>query len=111
MNITEKSFVLKEKIDLIKNINGVEIIEQYLLFKGEDSIGEIKAIPFKKLEDMALIHLGLTITPTNRLYVGTYLMRFYNHHGLVTNMSGKIKIPLKVWEEVKAINDKYRINP
>lgn len=107
MKLTERSFVPKDRIEAIKNIDGLEIIEQYLLFKGEDSVGEVKAIIFKKLEDMALIHLGLTVNSTNRLYVGTYLMRFYNHNDLVM-MSGKIKIPLKIWERVKEINDKYR---
>lgn len=107
MKITEKSFFATDKIDLIKNINGLEIIEQYLLFKGEDSVGEIKVILFKNLEDMALVHLGLIVNATNRLYVGTYLKRFYNHNGLVM-LSGKIKIPIEIFEKVKTINDRYR---
>lgn len=107
MDITEKSFISNEKLKLFNDVDGFEVIEQLLLFKGEDYYGEIKVIPFKALEDMALVHYGLQITPTNRLYVGTYLMKFYKKNDLI-QANGKIKIPLSIYEKAQGINQKFR---
>lgn len=107
MIVSNRNRVDKETLQVYERIDGMEVMKELLLYKGEDIvIGEMR-LNKKLLDDMALIVYGLKSNATNKLYVGFALDRFYKREGLVTP-NGQIKVPVSVYEEVKAINDQYR---
>ena len=87
--INTNNFVEKQLIETYQSINGLDVIEEFLLFKGVDFVGEAKTISRKFLDDMALVHYNLKVNATNRLYVGMHLDRFYQRECLVCN-SGRV---------------------
>lgn len=105
-SISDRDRVNKETLDVYENIDGFEVIKELLLHKGEDICKDMR-VNIKYLEQMALIVYGLKVNPTNKLYVGYALDRFYRRKDLVTP-GGRIKVPVQIFDEVKALNDKYR---
>ena len=105
--IENKEIADKELLNVYDNIDGLLVIEELLLHKGEDYVISEMRVQKKLLEDMALIVYGLKSSQTNRLYVGFALDRYYKRADLVAP-NGTIKVPIKIYEKVKTINDKYR---
>lgn len=107
-----KSVLVSDKITtkelkLYDDINGLDVIEECLLFKGIEVAGASKIINIKHLESAAHILYGLKVNATNKLYVGFYLDRFYHRAGLLCD-SGRVKVPIDIYNKVKDINDKYK---
>lgn len=105
--IEEKNFVEKERVRLYEEIDGLEVIEELLLFKGVEIAGATRVVHKKYLDDMALVHYNLKVNATNRLYVGMQLDRFYKRAGLVCD-SGRVKVPKNIYDRVKVLNDSYK---
>ena len=105
--IANSNFVPATEIKKYQDINGLEVIEELLLFKGVEIAGASKIVNKKYLDDMALVHYNLKVNATNRLYVGVHLDRFYLRHGLVCD-SGKIRVPVDIYNRVKQLNDSYK---
>jgi hypothetical protein len=105
--IDEKNFVDKETLKTYSEINGLEVIEELLLFKGVQIAGANRIVHKKYLDDMALVHYNLKVNATNRLYVGVQLDKYYHRAGLVCD-SGRVKVPKDIYERVKELNDKYK---
>lgn len=103
--IESKNFVEKNLLQTYQEIDGFEVIEQLLLFKGCEFVNN-NTVSKKSLDDMALLVYQLKSNPTNRLYVGLVLDKFYLQNDLVK--SGRIKIPKEIYDKVKAINDSYK---
>ena len=98
--------------DLIKNyqqIDGFVVIKELLLHKGVGIVNTSKTVSLKDLEYMALVVYGLKSNKTNCLYVGLHLDKFYLRNDLIALQNGRIKVPLDIFDEVKRINDKYRL--
>lgn len=105
--IEDKNRVGNDNIKLYNKINGFDVMEELLLFKGEDFICKDMRVDFKHLLDAAFVLYELKVNSTNKLYVSFYLNRFYKNEGLITP-NGSIKVPISIYEKVKAINDNYR---
>lgn len=105
--IESKDKVDKETIDVYDSINGFDVMKELFLFKGEDRVCRDMRVEFKDLLDAAFILYGLKVNSTNKLYVSFYLTRFYKKEGLITP-NGRIIAPVSIYDEIKAINDKYR---
>lgn len=105
--IDNKDRVNKDTIELYDNINGFDVIEELFLYKGEDRVCRDMKVNFKDLLDAAFILYGFKVNPTNKLYVSFHLTRFYKKEGLITP-NGRIVAPVSIYNETKAINDKYR---
>lgn len=105
--INKKEFVGKEVIKCYEEIDGLLVIEELLLYKGVDIAGAAKVVHQKHLDDMALVTYELKVSATNRLYVGMYLDKFYHRAGLVCD-SGRIKVPIDIYNKVKKLNDSYK---
>lgn len=73
----------------------------------EDRACRDMRVEFKDLLDAAFILYGLKVNSTNKLYVSFHLTRFYKKEGLITP-NGRIIAPVSIYDEIKAINDKYR---
>lgn len=106
MNISDRNRTDKELLKVYEDIDGVEVIKELLLHKGESVCRDLK-VDKKLLDQMALIVYGLKSNPTNKLYVGFALDRFYRRHDLVTP-NGNIKVPVSIYDEVERINNQYR---
>ena len=107
MIISDKNRANKETIQVYEEIDGLEVMKEVLLHKGEDIVIGSMRMDKKLLDNMALIVYGLKSNPTNKLYIGFALDRYFKRLDMVTP-NGTIKVPVKIYEEVKAINDKYR---
>ena len=107
MIIDKNNFVSPDQLRTYEQIDGLKVIEELLLHKGVDIAGPNKTLSAKLLDDMALVVYGLKVNATNKLYVGTHLDKFYRRAGLVCN-SGKIRVPIDIYNHVKEINDKYK---
>lgn len=105
--IESKKFVDKDTIRLYEQIDGLEVIEQYLLFKGTDHLRGHPFVTKKALDEMAHIHYGLKVNATNKLYVGMYLDKFYKRADLVSS-NGKIKVPIEIFIKVDEIHKPYK---
>lgn len=105
--IEDKDRVSKSTIELYDNINGFNVMEELFLYKGEDRVCRDMKVNFKDLLDAAFILYELKVTPTNKLYVSFYLNKFYKREGMITD-NGSIKVPVRIYDKVKAINDQYR---
>lgn len=106
--IDRKNFVSGDYIKTYEDIDGLLVIEELLLFKGEKICENGMCVSLKMLDDMALISYNLKVNATNRLYVGIFLDKFYHRNGLVLS-GGKIRVPKGIYEKVKAINSQYKI--
>lgn len=105
--IDAKNFVEKNLLNVYQEVDGFYVIENLLLFKGCDIAGATKCVYKKHLDQIALLVYNLKSNPTNKLYVGLVLDRFYLENDLVTS-SGKIRVPTSIYEKVKAINNQYK---
>lgn len=106
MNITERNKAPKELIKVYEDINGIEVIRELLLHKGISVCNDLR-VDKRLLDQMALIVYGLKSNPTNKLYVGFALDRFYRRNDLVTP-NGSIKVPVKIYDEVEKANSVYQ---
>lgn len=105
--VNTKDFVEKDLIKTYEEIDGLTVIEELLLFKGCEIAGATKIVHKKYLDDMALIVYNLKVNPTNRLYVGMQLDKFYLRNDLVCD-SGRVKVPVEIYNRVKTLNDSYK---
>ncbi|MFR9165012.1 MAG: hypothetical protein ACLVKO_01840 [Dysgonomonas sp.] len=105
--VDNKDKVNRELLDLYDSVDGYDVMKELMLCRGEDVICRDLRVQFKDLLDMALILYGLKVNSTNKLYISYSLNRFYKKEALVTP-NGSIKVPVKIYDEVKTINDKYR---
>ena len=105
--IDHKEFVDTRTLKTYDEIDGLKVIEELLLTKGEAIAGATRCVLLKHLEEMALVVYNLKSSATNKLYVGMRLDKFYLRNGMVTS-SGKIKVPADIYDRVKEINDSYR---
>ena len=105
--INKNDFVPKEQIKTYEEIDGLEVIEELLLYKGTDIAASTKTVSQKHLDDMALVHYNLKVNATNRLYVGLILDKYYHRSGLVTSR-GTIKVPDDIYNRVKELNDSFK---
>lgn len=106
MNISDGDRAAKELLKVYEDIDGFEVIKELLFHKGESVCRDLR-VDKKLLDQMALIVYGLKSNPTNKLYVGFALDRFYRRHDLVTP-NGSVKVPVSIYDEVKKINNQYR---
>lgn len=106
MNISERNRAAKELLKVYEDIDGFEVIKELLLHKGESVCRDLR-VDKKLLDQMALIVYGLKSNPTNKLYVGFALDRFYRRQDLVTP-NGSIKVPVNIYDDVEKINNQYR---
>lgn len=106
MNISDKNRASKELLKVYEDIDGFEVIKELLFHKGESVCRDLR-VDKKLLDQMALIVYGLKSNPTNKLYIGFALDRFYRRHDLVTP-NGSIKVPVSIYDEVEKINNQYR---
>lgn len=107
MIVDKNNFVTPEQIKAYEQIDGLKVIEDLLLFKGVEIAGATKIISAKLLDEMALVSYGLKVNATNKLYVGMNLDKFYRRAGLVCD-SGKIKVPIDIYNRVKELNDSFK---
>lgn len=105
--INKKDFVEDEYLKTYEQIDGLKVIEDLLLFKGVEIAGANKIVHLKYLDDMALVSYNLKVNATNRLYVGLHLDKFYRRAGLTCD-SGRIKVPIDIYNRVKELNDSYK---
>lgn len=107
MKVDKNNFVTPEQIKAYEQIDGLKVIEDLLLFKGIEVAGINKVVSAKLLDDMALVSYGLKVNATNKLYVGMNLDKYYRRAGLVCD-SGKVKVPVDIYNRVKELNDSYK---
>ena len=108
--IQANEFVKQELIKTYQEIDGVQVIEDLLLFKGveicsERGLGHV--VSLKQLERMALVTYGLRHSKTTTLYVGMHLDKFYRRADLIHKI-GEIIVPKEVYDRVKKLNDSYK---
>lgn len=92
-------------------IDGLHVIEEFLLTKGEHIVAADMRIPFKPLIDFALIVYNMKANATNRLAIKFELERFFMRRclGELSGVETKyVKVPQDIFDAVKAINDKFR---
>lgn len=106
--VSHQNLVDKETLKRYDDIDGLKVIEEYLLYKGTDDVGNRLFINIKLLEEMALIVYGLKSNSTNKLYVGWYLDKFYKRNNLFGKDRRLIKIPEDIFEKVDKIHAQYR---
>jgi len=106
-SIKTNDFVEADILKTYEEINGLDVIEELLLFKGIEIAGAVRVVHKKYLDDMAIVLYNLKVNATNRLYVGTQLDKFYHRAGLVCD-SGRVKVPKDIYDKVKALNDSYK---
>ena len=106
MNINRQNMVDPELIKAYSEIDGLKVIEDLLLFKGCDIVPRNGLIIQKYLDDMALITYSLKVNPTNRLYVGWHLDKFYKRNGMVED--GKIKCPVDIYKKVEELHKRFK---
>lgn len=106
MNILNRNRVDGELLKVYEEIDGFKVIKELLLHRGKNVCQDLR-VDKKLLDRMALIVYGLKSNPTNKLYVGFALDRFYRRYDLVTP-NGSIKVPVKIYDEVEKINNQYR---
>ena len=105
--IDNNDFVERKNIKTYQDIDGFDVIEELLLFKGIEIAGTTKSVNKKFLDDIALVIYDLKDNATNRLHIGMLLDRFYMRNDLVCS-SGKIRVPSKIYDRVKTLNDSYK---
>lgn len=104
--IEDKNKVSSELIKIYEEIDGLLVIEELLLHKGENFAKDLR-LQRKHIDQMALIVYGLKSNETNKLYVGYSLDRFFRNKDLVTP-NGMIKVPVDIYDKVEKINNQYR---
>jgi hypothetical protein len=96
---------MKEEID------GLHVIEEYLLTKGEHIVYGDRQITFKPLIDFALIVYNKKANTTNRLAMKFDLEKYFMRRDM-SEMHGhdtkSIKVPQSIIDNVIAINNQYR---
>jgi hypothetical protein len=104
--VDSKNIVDRETLKVYDDIDGLKVIEDYLLFKGTSK--KENGIHLSDLEKMALITYGLKVNATNKLYVGWHLDKFYKRNGLFRQGMKVVDIPADIYDRVDAIHKQYR---
>lgn len=93
-------------------IDGLDVIEGYMLYKGEtvawehkDSGGKM-GVDFKPLIEVALVHYNLKVNATNKLKVRFDLEKYFMRRNMMKD--GCVLFSKDLYVKVAAINDKYR---
>lgn len=97
----------KEPVD----IDGLFVIEEYLLTKGVEIVSQDMRIMFKPLIDFGVIVYGLKVNSTNRMSMKFDLERFFMRRclgELSGNETKYIRVPQEIYDKVKVINDRYK---
>ncbi len=102
-----KDFVEPSTLKTLKEIDGMVVLEEYLLFKGTDHIKEFR-VHIGHLEDMAHVHYGLKVNATNELYVAAYLTKFYKRANMFIEQSSQIRIPKDMFERIDTLHKSYK---
>lgn len=107
--IADKDKIDTQTINKYDEIDGLHVIEEFLLTKGEENYQNI--IPLKELESMALVCYGLKVNATNKLNVGIRLDKYFLRQGMMsTKRTSSVITPKDIWERVKGVNDQFRKN-
>jgi len=96
----------KEKFPVI---DGLDVIEQYMLFKGEHVAFEHEnkmRVAFKPLIEMAIVHYGLKLNATNKLKVRFDLEKFFMRRGMM--FQEVVEFPKQLYVRVAEINNEFR---
>lgn len=109
--ISNRNIVDKETLSRYDDIDGLKVIEEYLLFKGTDDVKRGGCILLKSLEKMALITYGLKVNATNSLYVGWHLDKFFKRAGLFRNSMLDVSIPNDIYDRVAVLHKEFKDRP
>lgn len=94
------------------NVDGLHVIEQFLLTKGEQMVNKDMKVPFKPLIDFGLVCYNKKVSTTTRAAMKFDLERFFMRRclGELTQSweTKYVKVPQDLYDKVKAINDQYR---
>jgi len=93
------------------NIDGFHVIEEFLLTKGEEIVGQDMKILFKPLIDFGINVYGQKANATNKLAMKFDLERFFMRQGMgiLSGVETKyVRVPKEIYDKVKSINDQYR---
>jgi hypothetical protein len=92
-------------------VDGYHVIEEFLLTKGVGVVNSELMIQFKPLVDFALIVYTKKMNATNRAAMKFDLERFFMRRcasEIVGVETKYVKVPMKIFERVKEVNDQYR---
>ncbi len=104
-----KDFVDKDTLKIYSDIDGLKVVEEYLLFKGTDHIRNSMQIHISHLEKMAHIEYGLKVNETNKLYVGMYLDKYYKKNGLFKGSDMKyVRVPKEIFDRVDKLHARFK---
>lgn len=95
----------------IEDVDGYNVIEEFLLTKGEQVVSKDMKIPFKPLIDFALIVYGKKANATNKLAMKFDLEKFFMRHcaGELSGVETRyVTVPKHIYDKVKGLNDQYR---
>ncbi len=116
MLIKDTNRVESETLRTYEEMDGLKVIEELLLFKGEEICMRHKGqrmVSMDALEKMAHITYGLKVNASNKLYVGMHLFRYYKRADLLPDdraggMRSYIIVPDDVFDRAKELNDQFR---
>lgn len=115
MIIKDINRVEPEILRTYEEMDGLKVIEELLLFKGEEICMRHKGqrmVSMDDLEKMAHITYGLKVNASNKLYVGMHLFKYYKRADLLpydrTGLRSYIIVPEDIFERVKELNDQFR---
>jgi hypothetical protein len=116
MIIKDANRVEPETLRTYEEMDGLKVIEELLLFKGEEICMRHKGqlmVSMDDLEKMAHITYGLKVNASNKLYVAMHLFRYYKRADLIPDDSTVrlrkyIIVPNDIFDRVKELNDQFR---
>jgi hypothetical protein len=109
--VEKRNVVDQETLAVYDQIDGLKVIEEFLLFKGTDNLEDKKPrqIHMSGLEHAAHIAYGLKVNATNKLYVGWHLDKFYKRAGLINSKEPRlITVPDDIFEKVHTLHAQYK---
>jgi len=109
--IRNKNFVDEQTLKTLKEVDGLLVLEEYLLNKGTDRYRNSKVVALKDLQWQALFTYGLKVNATNKAFVMASLEKFYHRNLMFVDegwKQGGCKIPKHILEKVDAIHAQYK---
>ena len=94
-----------------QQIDGLHVIEEYLLTKGEHVVRKDMTLLFKPLIDFGIILYGMKANATNKLAMKFDLEKYFMRNCLAEfdgHYLDYVKVPQDLYDRVKKINDQYR---
>jgi hypothetical protein len=104
--IDEKNKVNKETIRLYDEIDGLKVIEEFLLFKGTEGYEDLEC-DVKDLEKMAHMVYGLKVNATNKLYVGWHLHKFLKRNDMLDG--SWVRIPKVIFDKAQKMHNEFKL--